>query len=161
MTTPPVSILGAHPFLRGVPEHHVAWLAAHTRSVKVPDRHRLFEEGGTADRFWLIQAGQVALDTLIPGRGRVIIEYVSRGEVVGLSWLFPPYRWGFGAVTTQPLQAFELDAKAIRAECSRDPAFGHEITERFLHVTLHRLQATRNRLIDVSSHPEAHPELSF
>lgn len=157
MNTPPQRVLASHPFLHGVPESHVARLTAHARSVKVPNRHRLFEEGGTADRFWLIQAGQVALDTVVPGRGRVVVEQLGRGDVVGLSWLFPPFRWGFGAITTQPLQAFEFDGKAIRAECAADPEFGREMIQRFLRVTLRRLQATRNRLLDVSSHPELLP----
>lgn len=154
-TYPPV--LGAHQFLRGLPERHVARLAACARSIRLADRQRLFEEGGTADRFWLIQAGQVALDSVVPGRGRVIVEHLGRGDVVGLSWLFPPYRWGFGAIATQPLQAFEVDAKAVRACCGEDPEFGREITERFLRVTLHRLQATRSRLVDLSGHPELLP----
>src|SRR5487761_1159341 len=136
------SILAAHPFLHGLPGRHVARLAGHARTVAVPDR------------LWLIEAGQVALDVMIPGNGRVIIEFLSRGDVVGLSWLFPPFQWGFGAITTQPLQAFELDGPAIRAECGRDPAFGHDIAERFLRVTLHRLQTTRSRLLDVCAHPE-------
>ena len=154
MTAPSTSLLAAHPFLHGLPEPHIRVLAAHARSSRLPDRHRLFNEGGTADRFWLIQAGQIALDTLVPGRGLVVIQRAGRGEVVGLSWLNPPYRWGFGAITSQPLQALEFDAKAIRAECARDPAFGYEITSRFLRVTLQRLQTTRSRLLDVSTHPE-------
>jgi CRP/FNR family transcriptional regulator, cyclic AMP receptor protein len=157
MATPHLRILGAHQFLRGLPEEHVARLATHARSITLANGQRLFEEGGTANRFWLIQAGQIALDTVVPGRGRVVIEYLGRGDVVGLSWLFPPYRWGFGAVASQPVQAFELDGQAILAECARDLAFGHEITERFLRVTLHRLQATRGRLLDLSAHPELLP----
>lgn len=157
MSVPHHLILGSHPFLRGMPEHHVARLAACAREARIPDQHRMFEEGGIADRFWLIQAGQVTLDTIVPGRGRVVIEQLGRGDVVGLSWLFPPYLWGFGAVTTQPVVAFELDGKAVRAECGDDPVFGREISQRFLRVTLQRLQATRGRLIDLSAHPELLP----
>jgi CRP/FNR family transcriptional regulator, cyclic AMP receptor protein len=157
MSTPHPQILGAHQFLRGLPDEQVAWLAARARSVQLPARQRLFEEGGNADRCWLIQAGQIALDTVVPGRGRVVIESLGRGDVIGLSWLFPPYRWGFGAITTQAVQAFELDAAAIRAECARDPAFGYELTGRFLSVTLHRLQITRSRLLDLTSHPDLLP----
>jgi CRP-like cAMP-binding protein len=154
MSAQSTSQLAAHPFLHGLPEAHVRLLAAHVKPIRLPDRHRLFEEGGTADRFWLVQAGQIALDTFVPGDGRVIIQHVGRGDVVGLSWLHPPYRWGFGAVTSQPLQALEFDAKGVREECAGDPAFGYEITSRFLRVTLHRLQTTRSRLLDVSAHPE-------
>lgn len=154
MTAPSTSLLAAHPFLHGLSEPHVCLLAAHAKVIRLPDRHRLFEEGGTAGRFWLVQAGQVALDTVVPGRGRMVIAHVGRGDVVGLSWLYPPYRWGFGAITSQPLQAFEIDAKAVRAEFPADPTFGYEITSRFLRLTLHRLQTTRSRLLDLSTHPE-------
>jgi CRP/FNR family transcriptional regulator, cyclic AMP receptor protein len=154
MTAPPIPVLAAYPFLRGLPLDHVALLAAHAQTIRLSDRQRLFEEGGTADRFWLIEAGQVALDTFVPGDSRVIIGQLGRGDVVGLSWLSPPYRWGYGAIATQPLQAFEFDAKAIRATCIQNPAFGYEITSRFLQLTLHRLQTTRTRLLDVRTEPE-------
>ena len=155
MSTSTDSVLSTHPFLHGMPGEHVAVLAAHARTVKLPARTRLFEEGGTADRFWLIQAGQVALDTFVPGDGRVIIETLGRRDIVGLSWLFPPFRWGFGAVTTQPVQAVEIDAKAIKEACVRDPAFGYEITSRFIGLALHRLQTTRKRLLDLPARRES------
>src|SRR5580692_4400547 len=105
MTAPPIPVLAAYPFLRGLPSDHVALLAAHAQAIRLSDGQRLFEEGGTADRFWIIEAGQVALDTFVPGDSRVIIGQLGRGDVVGLSWLSPPYRWGYGAIATQPLQA--------------------------------------------------------
>jgi CRP-like cAMP-binding protein len=157
MSTLTPSVLGTHPLLRALADPHLSQLAGHGQAVTFPDRQRLFEEGQSATRFWLIQAGQVALDAIVPGHGRMVIEMIGRGEAVGLSWLLPPYRWGFGAITTQRVQAFEFDATAIRAACERDPAFGHEMTDRFLRVTLHRLQETRKRLLDVSAHPDLVP----
>jgi CRP/FNR family transcriptional regulator, cyclic AMP receptor protein len=157
VSTLPPSVLGTHPLLRGLAGPHLTRLARHAQAVMFADRHRLFEEGQPASRFWLIQAGQVALDTIVPGHGRMVIELLGRGEVAGLSWLLPPYRWGFGAITTQPVQAFEFDAAAIRAAGEQDPAFGHEMTGRFLRVALHRLEDTRKRLLDVSAHPDLVP----
>src|SRR6202046_3311042 len=143
----PPSVLGTHPLLRGLAGPRSSRLAGHAQAVVFPDRHRLFEEGQPASRFWLVEAGQVALDTIVPGHRRMVIELLGRGAVVGLFWLLPPYRWGFAAITTQPVRAFEFDAAAIRAAYLQDPAFGHEMTDRFLRVTLHRLQATRQRLL--------------
>ena len=157
MSTLAPSTLGTHPLLRGLAGPHLARLASHAQDVTFPSRHRLFEEGQLANRFWLIQAGQVALDAIVPGHGRMVIELLGRGDAVGLSWLQAPYRWGFGAIATQGVQAFEFDAAAIRAACEQDPAFGHEITDRFLRVALHRLQDTRKRLLDVSAHPDLVP----
>jgi hypothetical protein len=105
--------LAVHSFVRGMADEHVSQLSRVARYIAFPARHRLFEEGGRADRFWLLETGQVALDVHVPGYGLVIIETLGRGEVIGWSWLFPPYQWQLGAVTIQPTQAFELDGPAV------------------------------------------------
>ncbi len=157
MTTQERSILARQPFLRGVADSHLATLAALCPHVLVPAGQRLFEEGATADRFWLIDAGQVTLDAMVPGQGRVIIETLGRGDVAGLSWLLPPYQWRFGAITTQPMQAFEFDARAVRGACEDDPGLGYELSQRFSRVVVHRLQATRARLLDVCAQAKVTP----
>jgi CRP/FNR family cyclic AMP-dependent transcriptional regulator len=138
--------LGAHPFLRGIPLSHLGALAEACVDVTFPARHQLFEEGGFARKFWLIQSGHVALNMNVPGEGRVIIDDVGMGELLGCSWLFPPYRWAFGAVCTGPVEAFEFDAAAIRARCAADPVFGYQLHERLIRVVARRLQHTRTRL---------------
>jgi CRP/FNR family transcriptional regulator, cyclic AMP receptor protein len=145
------SVLGAQPFLRGLPGEHLATLATLCRHIALPARHRLFEEGATAGRFWLIDAGQVNLDAMVPGHGRLIIETLGRGDIVGLSWMTPPYQWGFGAITAQPTQAFEFDARAVRDACDDDPGLGYEISRRFSVAVVRRLQATRARLLEASA----------
>jgi CRP/FNR family cyclic AMP-dependent transcriptional regulator len=153
MTTQERSVLGAQPFLRGLPPAHLALLAEYCQHVAIPAGQRMFEESAMARRFWLIDAGQVALDLFVPGRGRVTIESLGRGDVLGLSWMQPPYQWRFGAVTTQPMQAFEFDAPAVRAACDADPALGFELSKRFSAITATRLQATRLRLVEAWSEP--------
>ena len=153
MTSQEMSVLRAQPFLRGLPAGQLAELAEHCRHIVVPVGQSLFEEDSTADRFWLIDAGQVTLDALVPGRGRVVVDQLGRSDVVGLSWMLPPYQWRFGAVTTQPLQAFEFDARAVRAACDADPLLGFELSRRFSAVLLRRLQATRARLLTACAQP--------
>jgi CRP/FNR family transcriptional regulator, cyclic AMP receptor protein len=140
------SALGAHPFLRGMPRNHLDALTEVGADVSFPAGHQIFEEGGFASKFWLIQSGHVALDMNVPGQGRVVIDDVGMGELLGCSWLFPPYRWAFGAVCTGPVEAFEFDAAAIRARCAADQAFGYELHERLIRVIARRLQRTRTRL---------------
>jgi len=149
MTTQQLSVLGAQAFMRGMPPAQLAKLAELCEHVSIPSRERLFDEGSRADRFWLIDAGQVTLDANVPGQGRVIIETLGRGDVLGLSWMLPPYQWRFGAVATQPTQAFAFDAAAVRAACDADPVLGYEISRRFSAAVVQRLQATRARLIEV------------
>jgi CRP/FNR family transcriptional regulator, cyclic AMP receptor protein len=153
MTSQQTSVLGAQPFLRGMPSAQLGVLAELSQHVTIPLRQRLFDEGSGADRFWIIDAGQVTLDASVPGQGRVIIETLGRGDVTGLSWMLPPYQWRFGAVATQPTQAFVFEAPAVRAACDADPLLGYELSRRFSAVVVHRLQATRARLIEACSRP--------
>jgi CRP/FNR family transcriptional regulator, cyclic AMP receptor protein len=141
------AVLGAQPFLRGMADCHLAKLATLCGHVAMPARQRLFDEGATADRFWLIDAGQVTLDTTVPGQGRLVIGTLGRGDVVGLGWLLPPYQWRIGAVTTQPMQAFEFDARAVRAACDEDPALGFELSRRVLDLLVRRMYAVQDRLL--------------
>jgi CRP/FNR family transcriptional regulator, cyclic AMP receptor protein len=142
-----LSIVGAHPFLRRLPACQAEKMAALARHVSFPPDHRLFEEGTPARKLWLIDAGQVALDTLVPGQGRVTIERLGRGDLLGLSWFHAPYLWDYGSITTQPMQAFEFDAAEVRAACDADPVLGYAVVSRLLAVAVHRLQATRCRLV--------------
>jgi CRP/FNR family cyclic AMP-dependent transcriptional regulator len=154
MTKQEASVLGAQPFLRGMPPAQLGELAEICEHVTVPAGRRLFEEGATADRFWIIDAGQVTLDASVPGRGRIIIETLGRNDVIGLSWMLPPYQWRFGAVATQPTQAFVFDARAVRKACDSDSVLGYELSRRFSAVVVRRLQATRTRLLDTWAHPQ-------
>jgi CRP-like cAMP-binding protein len=157
MTEHGTSVLAAQPFLRGMPPAQLRVLAGLCEHVMVPAGRRLFEEGAPADRFWIIDAGQVTLDASVPGHGRVVIETLGRCDVVGLSWMQPPFQWRFGAVATQPTQAFAFDARAVRDACDADPVLGYELSQRFSAVVVRRLQATRARLIDAWAHRETGP----
>ncbi len=141
--------LAGHQFFRGMPAPHLAYLAGVTTLSTVPARHRFFEAGSLAQYFWLIRAGQVALDVRAPGAGRFVVETIGRGEMVGVSWFFPPFQWQFGAVAVQPTEAFQIDAAAVRERCDTDPDFGYQFTRRMIVVVARRLQATRVRLLDV------------
>ena len=147
--------LATHPFLHGMPADQLGMLAEAARDVRLPVRYRLFEDGGNAARFWLIQCGHVSLDLHVPGEGPVVIETIGMGELLGWSWLFPPYKWAFGAVAATAVEAFEFDAPAVRDRCAADPALGYELNQRITAVLAKRLRATRIRLFTCSGYSAA------
>ena len=149
--------LAAHRFLRGMPRDQLGVLAGTACDVRFPARHRLFEDGGNATRFWLIQSGHVSLDLHVPGEGPVVIETIGMGELLGWSWLFPPYKWAFGAVAVTAAEAFEFDASAVRERCAARSELGYEFNQRVTRVLARRLHATRIRLIARSGYSAAVP----
>jgi len=147
--------LAAHPFLRGMSRDQLSVLAEAACDVRFPAKHRLFDDGGNATRFWLIQCGHVSLDLNVPGEGSVVTETIGMGELLGWSWLFPPFKWAFGAVAATAVEAFEFDASAVRDRCVADPALGYELNQRITEVLAKRLRATRIRLITRSGYSAA------
>ena len=145
----PLDTMSAQAFLAGLGPEHAVTMSDLGVPVGLLAGQRLFSEGGKADRFWLLVSGLVALDVHVPGRGRVPLETLGPGQLLGWSWLDPPYRWHFGAVTREQTEALEFDAAAVRERCDADPGFGYALVRRFVPVLVDRLQATRVRLLDL------------
>ncbi|MFD4137799.1 MULTISPECIES: Crp/Fnr family transcriptional regulator [unclassified Streptomyces] len=129
-------------------EHH-ARLMEVSREANIPEGNRLFEEGQPADRFWIVHSGTVTLDIHVPGQRPVVLESLGFGELVGWSWLFPPYVWQLGAEAMTPVRAEEFDARTVRMMMDADPALGSAIGQWVGRVIAHRLHASRIRLLDL------------
>jgi CRP-like cAMP-binding protein len=134
---------------RALPAEHRERLMRIAREVSFPQGARLFEEGGHADRFWIVRTGTVDLDMRVPGRRPAVIDSLGHNDLVGWSWLYPPHTWHLGAQTSSPLRAYEFDATAVRTLCQEDAEFGRRIARRVGEVVAHRLQAARVRLLDL------------
>jgi CRP-like cAMP-binding protein len=135
--------------LRALPAEHRQRLMSVAREVSFPQGVRLFEEGGRADRFWIVRTGTVDLDMHVPGRRAAVIETLGHNELVGWSWLFAPHTWHLGAGTTTPVRAYEFDATAVRAMCEDDPALGMAVARWTGAILAHRLRSARTRLLDL------------
>jgi CRP-like cAMP-binding protein len=151
--------LADHEFVRGMSPESVELLSGAAVRVSIPAGRRLFDEGATADKCWLLMAGQVALDLhRQPGQPNLIVETLGSGDVLGFSWLAPPHRWQFGAQTVESTTAFELDGAAVTALCDSHPVLGYQLALRMLAAAVRRLQATRIRLLDLYGVPRQDAE---
>lgn len=146
-------LLAAQPFLKGLTPTQLDRLSFWTRRSFFHAGARLFEEGGRADRFWILREGHVTLDTHVPGQPDATVETLGPGAVLGWSWLFPPYRWHFGASAVDTTLAIELDGPGVRSLCEHDPELGYELVSRFMALVVERLQTTRLRLLDLYGTP--------
>ncbi|MEU9044637.1 MULTISPECIES: cyclic nucleotide-binding domain-containing protein [unclassified Kitasatospora] len=142
-----------HGFLGALTPAHRDRLLAFAHEASFPGGTRIFEEGGTADRFWIVRSGLVALDVHVPGRRAAVVETLGQGELLGWSWLFEPYRWHLGAQCRDDVTAYEFDAELVRVVYDEDPAFGLALTHCVAQVIARRLKATRTRLLDLYGPP--------
>lgn len=118
-------------------------------NVRFEPGEPLGREGEKADIFYLVREGKVALEVSVPDAGALVIETLGPGDVVGWSWLFPPYRWTFDARAVEAIRAVALDGACLRGKCDQDQRLGYQLMQRFARVMRERLQATRLQLLDV------------
>ncbi|TFH87046.1 cyclic nucleotide-binding domain-containing protein [Billgrantia azerbaijanica] len=142
-------ILGEHPFFAGLAAEHGRLVAGCARNRRFAAGEYLFREGEAADEFYLIRHGQVALETRVPGRAPLVFATLGEGEIVGASWLLPPYRWMFDARAVTLTRAIGLDAACLRGKCEADHHLGYDMMKRFLPIVVKRLHDTRLQVLDV------------
>lgn len=142
-------ILRRHAFVDGLDENACNLIHGCATDVQFGGGTYLFHEGGSADRLFLIREGRVALEVAVPERASVAFQTLGEGEVVGLSWLVPPYRWAYDAKAVTDVRAIAIDADCLRDACEKDHEFGYALMKRFVPVMIGRLQATRFQILDV------------
>jgi CRP-like cAMP-binding protein len=142
-------ILVEHPFLKGLEEPYLKLIVACASNVRFEKDEFIFHEGEEANSFYIIRHGQVALETNASQRGVITIETLSEGDVMGWSWLVPPYRWHYEAQALSLVRAIALEGKCLRNKCASDHSFGYELYNRFFPVLIDRLQHMQMQLMDV------------
>lgn len=135
-----------HPFLAALAPAQVESLSLVARPVEFGPGETIFHQRETADGFYLIDEGEVSLEYEVPGKRRIQIQNIGPGQLLGLSWLFEPYRWEFSAAAIGSVTATFLRAADVRELCDRDPMLGSKLMEAVARVLTERLQATRHKL---------------
>ena len=142
-------IIAEHPFFEGLESQYSGLLTGCASNVRFSAATYIFKEGEEANVFYLIRAGKVALE-ILPSRGRPItVETLTEGELLGWSWLLPPYVWSFHAHALQDTRAIAIDGKCLRNKCEQNHDLGYEVLKRLSQIMARRLQATRFQLLDV------------
>ncbi len=142
-------ILKAHPFFADVSPEHIQLVAGCARHYRFHAGEYLLREDAPANELFLIRHGKVALEVVSPGQAPIVLATLGEGEIVGASWLIPPYRWNFDARAMELTRAIGIDAACLRGKCEVDHDFGYEMMKRFLPVLVKRLHATRLQILDV------------
>ena len=136
-----------HPFLAGLQPAHLRVLADNALRMHYETGTTIFREGDPANRFYLIERGRVSLESRRQDEPPVRIQTIGPGDVLGWSWLFPPYHWNFDARAVEPATAIFFYGTRLREQCEQDKTLGYELMKRMTAVAIQRLQATRRQLL--------------
>ena len=140
-------LVSTTPILGGLSEAHRERLVQCAEDVRFPAGQYLARNGHPADRFFILHTGSVKLELEPEAGGSIGIETFAPPEVVGWSWLLPPYHWHFDVRALDDVHAIAVDGATLRVWMDDDPAFGYAILRPFAGVMVSRLQATRLRLL--------------
>ena|ERR1700690_2347782 len=142
-------IIAQHPFFTGLEPSYMGLVVgcASNRRFKAGDY--IFKEGSEANEFYLIRSGRVALEIFAPQRTPIVVETLGEGEILGWSWLIPPYFRKFHARAAEDTAAIALDGKCLRTKCEQNHDLGYELLKRFAKIIAQRLESTRFQLLDV------------
>jgi CRP/FNR family transcriptional regulator, cyclic AMP receptor protein len=145
---PMATRVALHPFLAGMNHTQLALLTDCAIPIHFEKGQIIFREGEMANRFYLIESGKVVLEsTSGPLDDLVVIDMIGPGDLLGWSWMFPPYVWHFTARAVEPTEAIFFYGTILREYCERDPSLGYELFKRMSAVMVKRLQAARQRML--------------
>ena len=142
-------IIAEHPFFVGLDDRFTSLMVSCASNVRFKPGTYILKEGEAANNFYLIREGKVAVEVLAPQHKPIIVSTLSVGEILGWSWLLPPFQWKFHARAVDDVRAIALDGKCLRTKCEENHDLGYEVLKRFAQIMEQRLEATRLQLLDL------------
>jgi len=140
--------LSAHAFFSGMDSSFVKFLSDSANELQMKTGDVLFQFGKPADKFYLLRKGKVSIQVPALMGPALDIQTLGNDQILGWSWLIPPYRWNFLARALEDSDLLEFDGSAILARCQEDPKFGYELFKRFATLMSERLNAARQKMMD-------------
>lgn len=142
-------LLREQPFFKDLGDDYIATIAGCGRNVVFKNGEVITREEQPADEFYIVREGKIAIDITGPARGPLTIQTIEGGELLGFSWIVPPYLWRFNSRAIETTHAVSLDGKCLRGKCELDTKLGYELLKHFAEVLSRRLEMTRLQLLDI------------
>jgi CRP-like cAMP-binding protein len=143
------AFVAQHPTFKDLAPEHIRVIAEHASDVEFKRGVLIFRQHTEAEYFYLIRKGQVTVEIPAIYGGPIIMQTLGPGDVLGWSWIFPPYQWHFDARASEDTSAVQIDGKALRARCEEDTRLGYDLVKYFAAFMMERLNASRQKVMDL------------
>jgi len=140
--------LRSHTIFSDLEPAHIEILAKHVTEKTFAAGDRLFRQQDSAESFYIVKEGSIKVE--IPSINGPALEVQTLGvdEVLGWSWLIPPYRWTFEAKAERDSKVLMFDGKSLLQQCEKDSDFGYALMKRFTGLMSERLHSARIRMME-------------
>jgi CRP/FNR family transcriptional regulator, cyclic AMP receptor protein len=138
-----------HPVLAGMNHTQLTLLTDCAVARHFNTGQTILREGDFANGFYLIETGKVALESEAGFGESIPIQILGAGDLLGWSWMFPPYVWQFTARAIEPTTALFFYATIVREYCEKDHSLGYELLKRISAVMVKRLQAAHEQMLSI------------
>ncbi len=141
-------LLSEHRFFSGMKPDFIAFLARHAKERHIEQDEILFRHDDPAHHFYLIRKGRISLEIPAITGPTLDVQHLGEGQILGWSWLIPPYAWNFNARAEAPSEVIEFNGQAVLDRCDKDVDFGYALLKRFSSLMSERLDAARRKMMD-------------
>jgi CRP/FNR family transcriptional regulator, cyclic AMP receptor protein len=135
--------LAQHPFFKDLSVQYLQLLTKHASVVQASAQQRVFKQDTDANHFYIVRTGKIALEIPAISGEPLRAQTVGDSQILGWSWLIPPFRWLFDARALVPSTLIAFDGAALRAACDADPKLGYDLLRKFAVLMADRLSASR------------------
>lgn len=142
--------LPEHPLFKGLGVDFRKILAECAMRADYEAGDTVVEAGEGANGFYLIIRGSMDLEAPGHRRGNRV-QTLGEGDILGWSWLFPPYYWHFNAVARDSVQTIFFYGSRLRQQCDRNHDFGYELVKSISRILIGHLQINRKKWIEAAT----------
>lgn len=133
-----------HSFFHGWKEEYINHIIEISSLQTFPKNQRIIEEGFFARFFYIIVTGLVEVKEM-----DIVLQMLGPGEVVGWSWLIPPYTWNFSVDTVKDTIAIVIDSEKLKELFLKNKEIECLVYKSMFFVVTNRLRGSRQKIVEL------------
>lgn len=142
-------IIKEQDFFQELSQQELDFVAGCGKNVVFQEGDVIANPSDPANEFYLLREGHVTLTLEMPPMKPFVFQTLGPNEILGLSWLIPPYLWTVSAKVIERTHAIALDGACLRKKCETDTALGYKLMKHLVEVLVKRENAARLHLLDI------------
>ena len=145
--------LRSHTIFSNLNPAHIEILVQHAQERSFVVGDMLFRQMDMAEHFYILMDGSIKVQVPAIMGPALVVQTLGASDILGWSWLIPPYKWTFEAKAELDSRVLVFDGKALLQHCETDNKFGYTLMKMFAGLMSERLNAARIKMMDSWSPP--------